>query len=463
MLLTQLQATVAVSGAIDSASNLAGSLPTGLPNGLSNPAKDPFGFVLQVGTLLFGAEFLETKLNGLLRKLTGTVNEPGSLETLLKEQLYRMCVSGLGEQSIPSAFASTGYTFPVRLLDLFELFRLEPASDEGRVAQSAFEQALVTNVLRRPGTAYHLPDIPYLTFRSDASAQSVTITYEPTLGPQPAPTRLVDLFADVIFESSFRLLDPARIALDILDVVLGTTARARAPKALEREQWLGQVVDNLSAETTSETLFDFSAPALAQLRTRVVERTQGVALDQGCDGPQGVQIPAQSLVVPVVGGTVEPDLYLAYQTLTTTHLTLSSTPGAKAEAPVRDALTTGLAKALVLILARNTVLAPRVWSLLVLSKAIQGGYSASELNRYLSKGINEVDFSALLTGVRPLLEAAVQAIVSAGVAYMGDQLLKKLEAVLRPLLLNIASEQQAAAEAVLSGLTSGLSKSTSLL
>lgn len=455
-LLGQVQNTVAVAQTVGQSDDPvgAGAGFAGIPRALSNPTKDPFGFVLQVGALLFGAEFLENQLNGLLRNMAGTSREPGKLELFLKDELYRMCVSGLGERAIPAEFANPGYTVPVRLLDLFELFRLEPASDEGKVAQSGFERAVVENVLRRPGIAFRLPDIPYLNFSTDITGQAVTIRFVAGAGPSPAPTRLVDLFGDIIYSPDFRLLDPARISLDILDVVLGVSAKFRAARALEREEWLSQVVENLSSETVAETLFDFSPPALAAARAKVTSRQAGVNIGASCGPVVGVQIPPGQVVVPLVSNTGEPDLQLAYHQLSNTYLSPSgaSASGGTPEAPVRDALTKGLAKALILVLARNTVFAPRVWSLLVLGRLIRGGYSTSDLNRYLSRGINEADFKDLVTGVRPLLEATVKVLIRAGVDYLAPKLVKKLLKLLRPLLKKVAREKTAAYEAILESL-----------
>jgi hypothetical protein len=121
----------------------------------------------------------------------------------------------------------------------------------------------------------------------------------------------------------------------------------------------------------------------------------------------------------------------------------SGSPGAGADAPLRDALGSGLARALLLVLARNTVLAPRVWTLLTLGRLFRTGYRPLELTKYLSSGVNEVDFQGLVTGVRPLLEEAVQATTRAAVKYLGAALLKKLRRALTPLLRRVAGEQAA--------------------
>ena len=448
-LVGQLQAMMAVSESADDPP--AGNLSLTGVAAIANPTQDPLGFTLQIGSLLFGPSFVEDKLNGLLRKLAGTADKPGALETQLKDGLYRMCVSGLGDQLIPPAFATEGYVLPVRLLDLFDVLRIEPASEEGRVAQSDFERALILNVLRRPGVAYQLPDLPYLSLRTDAAGQTVTIRFNAAGGTSPAPTRLVDLFADLIYHPKFRLLDPARISLDVLDLVLGISARVRSSRALEREHWLGQVVGTLSSETQSETLFDFSAPALVQVRAAVSRQQAGISVDTGCE-PEARTIPAASVVVPLVVGTAEPDLALAYHQLLNTHLVSSTSPGAAVDTPLRDSLSRGLAKALVLVLARNTVLAPRVWTLLMLSRLFRVGYQPTELAKYVSSGVNEADFKGLLTEVRPLIETSVKLLIKAGVIYLSDALLKKLRRFLAPLIRRIAGEQGAAYLAVLDSL-----------
>lgn len=447
-ILKQLQTVVSSASSVEPE---AYAQAVGLPRALSDPLSDPMGFVLQIAALLFGVDFIETKLNGLLRELTGTADQPGELEATMKKALYRMCVEGLGDRPIPPGLTAPGYSIPVRLLDLFELFRIEPASEEGRVAHSKFEKAIIENVLRRPGIAYRVPEYPYLSFASDAAGQMVRITFDPTNGRQPAPTRLVDLFGDIIFDVDFRLFDPTRIAMDVLDVVLGITGRKRSLKALEREAWLNQVVSTLSAETTSEELFDFSAPALAQVRATVAQQREGYALESGCE-PESRQIPASAVVVPTVPGSREPNLELAYQQLISSHLVTSGSPGAGAETPVRDKVSTGLAKALVLVLARNTVLAPRVWTLLMLSRLLRGKVGTGEYERYVASGVNEVDFKGLVTGVRPLLEEAVKVVVRTGVKYLSVKVLAQLRKLLRPLLQRVLKEQASSYIAVVESL-----------
>jgi hypothetical protein len=448
-LLSQLQNLVAVAQATDTSAN---TLPKGLPRALSSPKQDPMGFLLQVAAMLFGAGFLESKLNTLLRKLAGTGQEPSALEGYLKDALYRLCVAGFGEQLIPAAFSSPGYTLPVRLLDLFELLRLDPASEAGRVALPPLVRDFITLVVRQPGVAHTFAQWPYLRVTGDLTGQSVTFTFAPANGPQPAPTRLVDLFADIIYSPEFRLLDPTRLALDVLDWVLGVTADTQSPKGQERAQWLSQVVDTLSGEEEPEALFDFSTPALAASRAAVASRQGGLTLESGCE-PENRLIPAAAVRVPSVAGTVEPDLALAYTTLLADHLTTSDAPQAAPEAPVRDAVSTGLAKGLLLLIARDTILTPQVWTLLVLSRLLNGGYSPPDFARYLAQGINAVDFADLLAGVRPLLTTAVQLIVKTAVAYLSGELLKQVQRLLAPLLTRLASEQAAAYIATLESLS----------
>jgi hypothetical protein len=238
----------------------------------------------------------------------------------------------------------------------------------------------------------------------------------------------------------------------VLDWVLGVTADTQSPKGQERAQWLSQVVDTLSGEEEPEALFDFSTPALAASRAAVASRQGGLTLESGCE-PENRLIPAAAVRVPSVAGTVEPDLALAYTTLLADHLTTSDAPQAAPEAPVRDAVSTGLAKGLLLLIARDTILTPQVWTLLVLSRLLNGGYSPPDFARYLAQGINAVDFADLLAGVRPLLTTAVQLIVKTAVAYLSGELLKQVQRLLAPLLTRLASEQAAAYIATLESLS----------
>ncbi len=417
---------------------------------ISNPTKDPVGFVLQIAGLLFGAEFLETRLNKLMRTLAGTVDEPGELETLLKGSLYQACVAGLGQEPIPTAFATTGYQLPVRLLDLFDLFRVEPGTPAGSVVHTKVEKAIIENVLRRPGISQRLPDLPYLSFTSDPAGEVVLVKFDSAAGPAPAPTTLVDLFAEIIYSPSFRLLDPGRLALDALDVALGVTARARTERSETRQQLLAGITTALTAEIVREDVLQFSAPALVEAQQRTSDARQGFKLTLGC-GPEYRVLPVEDLLAAVPGP--EPDLELAYRTVSVSHL--QQTGQAGVGAPVRDAFSGQVLRALILVILRNTVLAPRVWTLLLLSRIFRVGYPETRYNRFISASLNEVDFHELLEPTRPLLETLTKTVTRVALDFLTAQLLGQVRKLVAPMLKRVVGEQAQAYERLLTSLLPG--------
>lgn len=416
---------------------------------IPNPGKDPLGFVLQIAGLLFGADFLETRLNKLLRTLAGTPDQPGELETLLKGSLYQACVAGLGDEAIPADFATTGYQLPVRLLDLFDLFRVEPASPTGQLVHTKVEKALIENVLRRPGISQRLPDLPYLSFTADTAGEVVLVKFDAAAGPSPAPARLVDLFAEIIYAPTFRLLDPGRLALDVLDVALGVSAAKRTARSEIRQQLVAGLATAFTAEVVSEDVLQFSAPALVAAEQRAADARQGYQLTLGC-GPEYRPVPAEAITVPSQPGGNEPNLELAYRTVSVQYLKEGEAPSTSG--PVRDAFSGQLLRAMVLVILRNTVLAPRVWSLLLLSRIFRVGYPQTRYNRFISASLNEVEFHELLQPTRPLLETITKTASRVAVDFLTDQLLALVKKQVAPLLKRIAGEQLQGHERTLTSL-----------
>jgi hypothetical protein len=420
-----------------------------LPRGLSNPGRDPLGFTLQVAGLLFGSDFIEANLNGLVRQLCGDQQQPGPLEVLVKGDLYRLCVSGLGGKPIPAQFSGAGYVLPTKLVDLFELLGVEPGTPEGPFAQGKLVRAIVENILRRPGVRTRLPDIPYLSLEASGDGLTVTVRFDPSLGPQPAPATCVDLLAEMIYHPDFRLLDPGRVLLDVLDVILGITAERRGRAGLEREELLADMLPDLVAEVNSETLRDFDAPALVAASQRVTERRTGLPVASDCQPRTQRVNPAQ---VPLVEGPSGPDWEATYRELIETTLRVEGEPGSAGSDALRDSLSSGLVRRLVLVLLRNTVLAPGPWLLILVSRILTYGYPATGYDKWISRGIASTDWTQLLRPTRPLLATVTRALTKTAVDYLTERLLIRLERELGGLLKKVAAERTQAYQTILESL-----------
>jgi hypothetical protein len=95
-------------------------------------AQTALEYLLDTSVFLLGTGFLTESINKFLTSLLKR-DKDGKIifELQVKQLVFDALTKGLEDKLVPDEFITDGYVLPVPLMDLFDLFKIDPTSPEG--------------------------------------------------------------------------------------------------------------------------------------------------------------------------------------------------------------------------------------------------------------------------------------------------------------------------------------------
>lgn len=450
--LTQLKVSTALGDGLVSDYNTVNSLYQRNSGGLQslNPKnKDAIEYAIDLMTLLFGPDFLEKSVNKVMKKVFRR-NSAGKmkLEEKAKNLLLDALCGNNGSLFLPADWYLSGYAVPVKTLDLFDLFKLNPGgAAESKLLGGAtgFEKTFMTTTLQSTGASQpaSFSSLPNIGFTFSFSNNAVTMT---SISQDPSTT-VEQFFRSILYAPGFKLYDPIAMGLEILDTVLGILSPSRSTRALANEECLKDLVGKIGNEEKAETVFTFNPKSLQELDERAKKRKLGgYNLDLGCE-TKNVLVAKEAILARI---DTEPDFAGMFTSSLEAQLAADNTP---LTGPIRQNFQRGLIKALVMVLVKHTLLNPRIWTLFVLSRIFQVGYPQSKYNEAIASGLNTVDINTILDNRQQLITELTGAIREMVMEYVTELLIQKITELVLPVVEEKAKESMASYSKIIASLT----------
>lgn len=405
--------------------------------------KDVIEYVIDLMSLLFGPTFLQKSVNGVMKKV---FNRGADGKMLLEERLKRDLLDVLcgadGDQELPLDFYTPGYVVPVKALDLFDLFKMNPGNPtDAKVfgAAGGFEATFLQRVLQSVTNSQEPEEfdtLPNIGFTYNMSDNAVTLTAAVNTEEDAPPVTIESFFRSILYSPGFTLLNPEAIAMETLDLVLGFMSARRSQRALVNEEILREIVDKIGNEEPTETVYTFNPKSLEDIDLRAKKRKLGgYTLDLGCN-VVNTRVTEETILEQIEN---QRDFAGMFTSALETQL---KADGTTITDPIRQNFQRNLIKALILVLLKHTILQPRVWTLFVLSKIFQVGYPKSKYSEMVSSGINQVaDIKDVLKNRQELVTGIVKSVRKTATEYLTQFLIKEIMKRILPLQAEMAKEQ----------------------
>jgi hypothetical protein len=448
-LINKLKIAISMSSSIDWEKEAKAMFNGGMDslNTAKEGAKDDaLGFIIDLVVSLIGTSFLNECVDKTFKSLLKPKNGgKSSLEEALQKQLKEIVRSKDKQAKVPAGFYTAGptggYDIPVQVLDLFDMFKVSPATPEGKILygddQTSFANQFMGTVLQT-NTAQSISSLPNTTLQFNSATK--TILLKGVYGLTPEPHTINDFF-DVIFDDpNFKLIDNKKLMADIVDAILSVLAKQKTKAGLKVEELVGSIADRVSVdETTSdeaESYYKFSPEWYEQITQQSEEKKKGVyRLHNSCEVSE-VEFTIEELEDVVLtlqnGGSLDSLDDLVSGKVKAEGGTF--TPAAN------ESMKRGILKAIITAILKNTLLSPRIWVLILLSTAFKKGYSQSELKKFIINTLGEVDIVALINEYKDAITIITKIVKTALLNILINLVVKQIIKLITPWLIERQTE-----------------------
>ncbi len=448
-LATNLQLITSIGDSLSSTLNDIQGIASVGGNRLNPKDKDPLNYVLDLMSMVFGPSFLENGVDKVMKNVLGKNKNGLGLEKYVKKAVFNSLVAGMRGQQLPADFAALGYTVPVRTMDLFDLFGINPASPVGGLLynDSSFEKTFFTQVLQgqRGQSTANIKGLRNVKFQYDITGNTVVLSSNV---PATTPMTVDTFFAQMLDDTSVSFTPTVPIVSDILDFIFNY-AKAKSKRAIENEEKLRQSLDKIMREETEvSTVYAFNPKSLEALDERVTSRrVGGYSLDLGCNVTRTMIDP--ELIATAIAGTSD------YSKVFTDILSQqTSTPdGQNANDATRDNFAKSLIKALVLIYLKHTLLSPRIWTMFMISNIFRLGYPQSPYAQVIATGANQFDLEAVIKDQHSIIQEVTLTMRRVLTEKLTELVMKEIVKRLAPVQASVALESAKSYEGIMGGLT----------
>ena len=437
--ITQLKVTASLGqGLLENNPIISALRSGGGLKSLKTKNRDVVEFILDLMTLIFGPDFLQKTTNGLMKKVFKK-NSSGKmvLEDKLKTHLLDALCRNDGDLLLPTDFYTTGYAVPVKALDLFDLFKLNPGNPtEAKLFGGAngFETLLFRQVLQNvnpQSRAVSFNALPNINFGYVLAGNAVNMSA--AVAPN---VTIEEFFRSILYAPGFKLLNPEVIAMEVLDVVMGYLSPRRTNRAIANEEVLRDIQDKISNEESIETVFTFNPKSLDDVNKRVkLRKAGGYTLNLGCN-ITNIKVTESEVLARIEN---QSDFANMFTSIMEKQL---AADGTTLTGPIRDNFQRGLIKSLITVLLKHTLLNPRVWTLFVLSKIFQVGYPKSKYGTQINAGANTLaDLHEHLGNRQEMVKSLTKTVRAVAIEYLTEKVTKAVIQILTPVRIEMAKEQ----------------------
>jgi hypothetical protein len=363
---------------------------------------DALAFLVDLTVSLIGTSFL----NECVDKTFKTIfkKKPGGkskLEELLQDELKKIIRSQNSSALVPAGFYRPdilgGYHVPMQVLDLFDLFKISPATPEGSVLfgsdSTSFPNQIMANVLQT-NTPQTISSLPNATL--EFNAQLKTLQIRGLLPISNEPHTINEFFDTVFNDPSFRLIDEKKVMADIVDAILSVLAKHKTKAALKAEVVLSSIVDRMSVDEETkekvESYYRFSPEWYESIINTTEEKKKGkYVLHNSCQ-------------ISEIEFTLEELKEIALKLETGSSVDVVEkiisdkivTDGGVFTPAANESLKRGFLRAIIIAILKNTLFSPRIWLLFLLSTAFKKNYSQDKLQKFVISTSGEIDLINLI-------------------------------------------------------------------
>lgn len=398
-------------------------------------AQTALEYLLDSSVFLLGTGFLTGNINKFITSLLKK-DKNGKIifEQEIKKLLINELTKGLEEKTIPIDFITKGYELPVQLIDLFDLFKVDPTTPEGNSSygNNKFNRNFFQEVLQSstPVTHIKLSQIPKISFQYNLILNTVKVQGDQLLTNVPIKSAI----EDIINSDSFVLIDSARLIGDVMNTLYNFLGPHKTARSLRNEEMLDAVVGRISQEMTSERIFIFTNDEKIKINAKVDRRRAGgYIIDAACE-LQKITVDAK-----IPEEYHDPEKYETFlMNLLDVHLELN---GVNKNEAIVDNYAKGLMKAFLLTLIHHTLLSPNVWILFLLTKIFRVGYPQSKYPDLIASGAANLDIVDLIKDHSNIFNKLTKRVEETILNYFLDILIKALLKKLTPFILQITKEK----------------------
>lgn len=398
-------------------------------------AQTALEYLLDSSVFLLGTGFLTESINKFLVSLLKK-DKDGKviLEKEIKKLLIEALTNGLGDTPIPIDFLTKGYELPIPLIDLFDLFKIDPTSPEGTsfYGRNNFNRNFFQEVLQSSASSTYisLSDLKNISFKYNIILNTVKVRGDQFLVDLP----IKGVIEEIINSDSFVLIDTARLIADVMNTLYNFLGPNKTARSLRNEETLDAVVAKISQEMVSERVYSFTNDEKNKINAKAERRRAGgYIIDAACE--------LQKLSIdPTIPETAnDPENYTTFlMDLLELHLQIN---GVNKNEAIVDNYSKGLMKAFLLTLIHHTLLSPNVWLLFLLTRIFRVGYPQSKYADLIASGAANLDISDLIKDHSNIFDKLSKRLQETILNYFLDILIKALLKKLSPFILQITKEK----------------------
>jgi hypothetical protein len=439
-------------------------------NSLKRDNKDTVEFLIDLMVITLGTVFLEKTLNKVMSNMlkkdgeTGNVESGGTgntdgakvdLELSLKTNFLKVLKLDDDQKLFPAQFLGSGYDFPVKLLDLFDIFMTNPNTPAGSMLygsdNSNFLRQFMTQVIQTGTVASFNSIIPDISFQFMPGSSVINI--KGTM----SPTETVNAYFErMMMSPNFKVIDRKKLVVDIVDAVISTLAKHKSKRALKAEEMIDELVKSIDEEEDGDEYSVFTPEWFNQSQNRVNTRKEGgYTADLGCS---------------IVQFNLEPEELDAIANALDINSALDNVMEAKFKAegvdynaPVKENLKRNIIKAIVSAILRNTLFAPQIWMMVLLSRAFKKGYNQSDNTKYIISTTGDLDIRAILYDNKAIVKEITRIVKRILIKQLSNIVLKKIAKMIVPIQVEIYKEQMAQYTGVMKSLNGGQKLNTGFI
>lgn len=233
-----------------------------------NTKNEPIPFMLDLLTATIGSEALQRTTGQVMTKFVR------GIEPDLKSNLKKQSVTFNSDQTLPTAFASTGYKVPMKKLDLMGKLKNDPASASGSLLYQSgtggFDKQAY-NALINPGT-----DVTFGNMKMNYDSLTDKMTIKPLNGSQSIGTFVNG------YIGGLKIMDEKEFTTHIMDTIYGTTAKStnKTVAALTEQEKLLALIEKLIQGDETANISDAELDAIIETAKNKLDGV--VPVDVGC-------------------------------------------------------------------------------------------------------------------------------------------------------------------------------------
>lgn len=253
----------------DSSDDIFGLINNNTFSAFANNDDNAVDFIINIITLVAGADYLKNVINDLVKNLVSKIEEP------LKSTFKSQSETFNNNKPVSPSFFTNGFDIPIAALDKFNLFNSSFQNDYTYGSNTNNLNYKLKSVLAQPNISHAYNSI---SFQFNPSSKNINIK------PLSDSITYKDLIFSIIDGDEF--IDTKKIITEILDLLFGILSSKK--NMTESQLYNSQLINEISKKLVkndnldNETVFELSKEELIGIENKVKNRlnnTFGIDVD----------------------------------------------------------------------------------------------------------------------------------------------------------------------------------------